>query len=109
MGYFQIQKLIPLKNKTMKQDTNTLEIPEPFMTDGEKNELEQAKEIIKKTRKQKFEDAIYDLQFYSRRRIDLKVHLPEEYLKDNWQYKNSLEMLLESSKTLLEIHKKLNQ
>jgi len=109
MEYFLIQKLTHLKNKTMKQDTNTLDIPEPFMTDGEKKEYEQAKEIIKNSRKQKFEDALYDLQFYSQRRRVLEIHLPEEHLKHNWQYNNSLEMLLEASKALLETYKKLNQ
>ena len=109
MEFFQIQKLIPLKNKTMKQDTNTLEIPEPFMTDGEKKEYEQAKEIIKKSRKQKFENAIYDLKYYSQKRTVLETHLPETEKLNNWDYNNSLERLLEASQVLLEIHKKLNQ
>tara|TARA_B100000035_G_scaffold223395_1_gene191954 strand:- start:2402 stop:2731 length:330 start_codon:yes stop_codon:yes gene_type:complete len=109
MEFFQIQKLTHLKNKTMKQDTNTLDIPEPFMTDSEKKEYEQAKEIIQKSRKQKFENAIYDLKYYSQKRTVLETHLPEKEKLNNWDYNNCLEMLLEASKALLETYKKLNQ
>jgi len=93
----------------MIKDTNTLDIPEPFMTDGEKNEYEQAKKIIQNSRKQKLENAIYDLHFYSQKRTVLETHLPETEKINNWDYNNCLERLLESSKTLLETYKKLNQ
>ena len=93
----------------MKKETNTLEIPQPFMTDGEKKEYEQAREIMQKSREQKFEDAIFDLHFYSQRRRVLDVHLPIADKEHNWQYNNSLEKLLEASQALLETYKKLNQ
>lgn len=84
------------------------QIPEPFMTEGEKLEFEQAKREIIKRRNEKVENAIYDLKYYSDKYNVLKTHLPEAEKEKNWQFNNSLESLKEAAKELLENLELLN-
>lgn len=84
------------------------QIPEPFMTEGEILEFEQAKKEIIKRRNEKVKDAIYDLKYYSDKYNVLDTHLPEEDKAKSWQFNNSLESIKEAAKSLLENLELLN-
>ena len=94
--------------KTLEKKINTNSIPEPFMTEGEKKEFEQAKEIIINNRHKKVKDAIYDLKYYSDKYNVLDMHLPDEDKKKSWHFNNSLESIKEAAKSLLENLELLN-